>query len=120
MQRSDHGTERGCTLPQMRFGPPAEGEISAVYDRAALIALPPAMRRDYAHKMSALCVRDTAMLLITVAYDVDLISPPPFAVTAEEIGALYGNDWTIAVRNTREADVKGQPGTEQAFVLHRR
>ena len=96
------------------------GEFSAVYDRAALIALPPAMRRDYAHKMSALCVSGTAMLLIAVGYDVNLITPPPFAVAAEEIRALYGYDWTIEVRNTREADVKGQPGTEQAFVLHRR
>lgn len=96
------------------------GAIAAVYDRAALIALPAAMRRDYASKMSALCASGTAMLLITVAYDTTVITAPPFAVSAEEVVALYGNEWTIEVLNTRAADVKGQPGTEQAFLLQRR
>ena len=95
------------------------GDFGAVYDRAALIALPADMRRDYAKKMSELCASGTSMLLITVEYDASIITPPPFVVSAEEVTALYGRDWTIASRGTRAADVKGQPGTEQAFVLRR-
>ena len=95
------------------------GDFGAVYDRAALIALPADMRRDYAKKMSELCASGTVMLLITVEYDASVITPPPFVVSAEEVTALYGRDWTIASRGTRAADVKGQPGTEQAFVLRR-
>ena len=96
------------------------GDFSAVYDRAALIALPVDMRRDYANKMSELCASGTAMLLITVAYDTSSSSPPPFVVSADEVTALYSQHWTIVPRDTRAADVKGQPGTEQAFVLTRR
>jgi thiopurine S-methyltransferase len=96
------------------------GAFDGIYDRAALIALPPEMRRDYARKMTALSAGGTSMLLITVGYDTTIITPPPFAVDADEVVALYGHDWTIEVRNTRAADVKGQPGSEQAFVLVRR
>lgn len=95
------------------------GAFDAVYDRAALIALPPEMRRDYANKMTALCASGTALLLITVAYDTTVITPPPFVVAAEEVVALYGDAWTIEARNTRVADVKGQLGTEQAYLLRR-
>lgn len=96
------------------------GPFAAVYDRAALIALPPEMRHDYARKMSELCVSGTTMLLISVAYDVTVITPPPFVVAADEVTALYGQNWTIEALATRAADVKGQPGTEQAFLLLRR
>ncbi len=95
------------------------GPITAVYDRAALIALPPDMRRDYAAKMTALAEPGTRMLLVTVEYDTRVITPPPFAVTAEEVTALYGEAWAIEDLGTRAADVKGRPGSEQAFVLVR-
>jgi thiopurine S-methyltransferase len=96
------------------------GDFGAVYDRAALIALPPEMRRDYAKKMSELCASGTSMLLVTVAYDASVITPPPFVVSSEEVTALYGQHWTITPRGTRAAEVKGQPGIEQGFVLARR
>ena len=96
------------------------GDFGAVYDRAALIALPADMRQDYATKMSELCTSGTSMLLVTVEYDASVITPPPFVVSADEVTALYGQHWTIAPRGTRAADVKGQPGTEQAFVLTHR
>lgn len=95
------------------------GPFTAIYDRAALIALPPEMRRAYAAHMTALAETDTCMLLITVEYDTSVISPPPFAVSADEVSALYGDAWAIEDRGTRAADVKGQPGSEQAFVLRR-
>ncbi len=95
------------------------GPFTAVYDRAALIALPPEMRRDYAAHMTSLAVTDTRMLLVTVEYDTSVISPPPFAVSAREVMALYGDAWAIEDRGTRVAEVKGQPGREQAFVLTR-
>ncbi|MCC6709623.1 MAG: thiopurine S-methyltransferase [Gammaproteobacteria bacterium] len=96
------------------------GAFNAIYDRAALIALPPAMRRDYAATMSVLAAPATRMLLVTVEYDTSVLSPPPFAVSAEEVSSLYGDSWDIEDLGTRAADVKGQAGTEQAFWLTRR
>jgi thiopurine S-methyltransferase len=100
--------------------PATLGAVTAIYDRAALIALPPDMRRDYAAKMTALVAPDTRMLLVTVDYDASAIMPPPFAVTAEEVASLYGASWSIENLGQRQADVKGQPGVEQAFLLSRR
>lgn len=95
------------------------GPFSAIYDRAALIALPPEMRRAYATHMTALAETGTCMLLITVKYGTSVISPPPFAVPMEEVMALYSDAWQIEDCGTRAAEVKGQPGSEQAFVLTR-
>jgi thiopurine S-methyltransferase len=96
------------------------GDFNAIYDRAALIALPPAMRRDYAATLGALAAPGTRMLLVSVEYEAGAVSAPPFAVSAAEVTALYGEQWTIEDLGTRAADVKGQPGTEQAFFLVRR
>lgn len=96
------------------------GSFDAVYDRAALIALPPAMRRDYAATLSTLAAPGTRMLLVTVQYDDGVITPPPFAVSEEEVMSLYSASWDIEDLGTRAADVKGQPGREKAFHLVRR
>lgn len=96
------------------------GPLAAVYDRAALIALPPAMRHDYAAALCTLVTAATRMLLITVDYDPSQITPPPFAVRADEIGAHYAADWDIEDQGRTTADIKGQPGSELAFTLTRR
>ncbi len=96
------------------------GDFGAIYDRAALIALPPDMRRDYATTLGALAAPGTRMLLVSVEYAAGAVSAPPFAVSAAEVADLYGEQWTIEDLGTRAAEVKGQPGTEQAFFLVRR
>ena len=95
------------------------GPIAAVYDRAAMIALPPAMRRDYAATLSRLCTSGTRMLLVTVEYDISALSPPPFPVHAAEIADHYSAEWIIEDRGRTNTTVKGQPGTELAFTLTR-
>ncbi|WP_299973911.1 thiopurine S-methyltransferase [uncultured Pseudoteredinibacter sp.] len=65
------------------------GVVDAIYDRAALIALPESMRRDYATLLNQLS--DAApQLLVIYEYDQSLMAGPPFSVGADEIGALYG------------------------------
>lgn len=98
---------------------PTLGRFDAIYDRAALIALPPEMREQYAAKLTALATSGTRMLLVTVDYDTSLLTPPPFAVLAEEVASLYGAQWSIEDLGQREAAVKGQPGMEQGFLLVR-
>lgn len=93
------------------------GAVDAVYDRAALIALPEAMRRRYASKMNALRDAAKAMFLITVNYDQSVISPPPFVVPSEEINSLYGDHWRIRLIETSSAKVKGHAASEQVYFL---
>lgn len=97
----------------------ALGAFAAIYDRAALIALPPDMRRDYAATLTRLAAPGTNMLTITVEYDTSVLTPPPFPVTGEEIQRLYASEWRIEDRGRVPAQVKGQSGIEGVYVLRR-
>jgi thiopurine S-methyltransferase len=66
------------------------GEIGAVYDRAALIALPPAQRARYAAHLETLVPAAVPHLLITLEYDEALRTGPPFSVGADEVARLFG------------------------------
>ncbi len=65
--------------------------VAAVYDRASLIALPPALRTRYAIHLDALLPAAVPRLLITLEYDQDAMSGPPFAVHPDEVEALFGD-----------------------------
>ncbi len=65
------------------------GPIDAVYDRAALIALPESMRRQYVAHMQTL-VGAVPHLLITLEYPQTQMSGPPFAVDQTEVETLFG------------------------------
>lgn len=71
------------------------GSIAAVYDRASLIALPPAMRTAYVAHLASLLDTGTPCLLIALDYDQRQMNGPPFAVSAEEITALYADSFGI-------------------------
>ncbi len=70
-------------------------DVAAVYDRAALIALPEAMRRRYVAKLIELLPQDAAMLLITLTYNQATMSGPPFSVSETEVRDLYGKCYEI-------------------------
>jgi len=76
--------------------------VTAVYDRAALIALPEAMRRRYAEKLAVLVKPGTPMLLITLDYDQFEMKGPPFSVPAPEVEALFAAEWTLEDIETRD------------------
>ena len=65
------------------------GQVDAVFDRASLIALPPAMRPDYARQLCQLAPA-SPVLLVTLDYEQNEMDGPPFAVGAAEIERLYG------------------------------
>lgn len=68
--------------------------VAAVYDRASLIALPPAMRQRYAARLSGILPR-ADVLLVTMDYAQAEMDGPPFAVTEEEVAALYRDAFEI-------------------------
>lgn len=70
-------------------------DCTAVYDRAALIALPDEMRRHYASLLTRILPAGCSMLLITLDYPQQQMSGPPFAVCEKEVQALYGTHWDI-------------------------
>ena len=64
-------------------------KTSAVYDRAALIALPGEMRARYVDHLHALTGPDVPTLLLTFEYPPQDIDGPPFSVGEAEVRALY-------------------------------
>jgi thiopurine S-methyltransferase len=70
-------------------------DISLVYDRASLVAMPGAMRKAYAEKMMALLPASVSMLLIALEYDQSLMTGPPFSVIQENIVELYQQGFSI-------------------------
>ena len=63
--------------------------IEGVYDRGALVALPPDMRRRYAAMLARLLPPGVRTLLLTLEYDQSRIAGPPFSVPEVEVHELY-------------------------------
>jgi thiopurine S-methyltransferase len=79
------------------FGPGLAGmaPIDAVYDRAALVALPPEMRAAYAHRLLESVRPGVRTLLVTLDYPQHEMRGPPFAVTLGEVESLYSDTCLI-------------------------
>lgn len=76
--------------------------VTALYDRAALVALAPESRPAYARKMTDLAVSGALQLLIGLDYDQSRMGGPPHAVPPAEVERLYGSDWQIKILSARE------------------
>ncbi|MFO1429142.1 MAG: thiopurine S-methyltransferase [Candidatus Competibacteraceae bacterium] len=70
-------------------------DIASVYDRASLIALPPAIRQQYARHLTAILPPSAGVLLVTLEYPQEAMQGPPFSVEESEVQALYGNAYAI-------------------------
>ena len=70
------------------------GPVNAVYDRAALIALPAADRRRYATRLARLA-GDAPILLVTLDYAQRSMNGPPFAVADDEVFELFEGDYRV-------------------------
>lgn len=62
---------------------------AAVYDRAALVAMPPAKRGKYTRKVMKLAAGSTRQLILTFDYRQQEMPGPPFSVPFEEVKRLY-------------------------------
>jgi thiopurine S-methyltransferase len=69
--------------------------IDAVYDRAALVALPADMRKTYAARLTSLTPPSAPILLVTLEYPETEMSGPPFPVTPHEVQDLFGTSFDI-------------------------
>ncbi|MCP2071287.1 UNVERIFIED_ORG: thiopurine S-methyltransferase [Pseudomonas lini] len=80
-------------------------DCAALYDRAALIALPGAMRERYAAHLQKI-LPECVGLLITLDYNQDEMPGPPFSVGDDEVQRLLGGGWRLEV--LQEQDVLGE------------
>ena len=69
------------------FAIPGEllADCAGVYDRAALIALPPELRPRYVRELRGLLKPGAFRLVVTLEYDQALVGGPPFSVLPDEM-----------------------------------
>ena len=79
-------------------------QFDAIYDRAALVALPEKLRQRYVATMSQYSQAGTTILLVTLDYDQSLYEGPPYAVSDAEVRQTYGTQFNIECLNEVEAE----------------
>lgn len=79
----------------------ASAGVSAIYDRAALIALPQDLRTTYAKRLKA--VSAPSILLVAFEYPEGIVTGPPFSVTEAEVSRLFSDRYKIT-QLSREPD----------------
>ena len=70
------------------------GPVAAIYDRAALVALPDAMRQRYAQHLITIS-QIAPQLVICFEYDQALLAGPPFSVDSLEMHKLYSKVYSL-------------------------
>ncbi|MFF7710662.1 thiopurine S-methyltransferase [Pseudomonas sp. NPDC007930] len=92
------------------------GPCTALYDRAALIALPPELRAAYVAHLGQLLPEGSLGLLVALEYPQHKLGGPPFSVLAEEVEQLYAPHWRVQPLETIDALHKAAPRFHQAGV----
>ena len=72
------------------------GAVDGIYDRAALVALPEAMRNQYTTHLMR--ITDKApQLLICYEYDQSSMAGPPFSISNEEVSQHYLDSYNLTL-----------------------
>ena len=77
-------------------------DITGVYDRAALIALPPDLRPRYRDTVYAALPAGCQGLLITLEYPQEEKAGPPFSVAQAEVDSLFAAPWRHTLLERRD------------------
>lgn len=96
--------------------------IDAWYDRGALVALPPEMRKSYVTALSHRLPDEANGLLITVEYPSGYRQGPPFSVSEGEIEASFGQRFSVEELESDEGIIDGKnpednPTIERVYKL---
>jgi thiopurine S-methyltransferase len=92
-------------------------EVAGVYDRAALVALPPDMRRDYVNLLTEILPAKVQTLLISFEYRLDARKGPPFSIDIDAVKSLYEGRYVINMLDSQPFDLRGVAAIEYALWL---
>lgn len=79
------------------------GRVDGIYDRAALVALPAAMRTSYTAHLRALS-STAPQLLVTFDYDQAVMDGPPFSVDSNEVKSHYADYYSLTLVQNSQLD----------------
>ena len=92
-------------------------DISVVFDRAAIVALPPERRQDYVKHLHSILPSGTQYLLVAMEYDQSKMSGPPFSVSEQEIRALFEPFATVTKVEEFQFSRKGVNTIEKVYLI---
>ena len=69
-------------------------QVDAILDRAALVALPPDMRKTYTKHLIEI-TSSAPQLLLTFEYGVTDVTGPPHSISQDEVVAHYGDHYHL-------------------------
>lgn len=78
-----------------------------VYDRGALVAMPPALREKYAERIGRSLKKGGKYLLIAYEYDPTQMQGPPHSLTEDEIRRLYGDRFSVRLLENERPSGEG-------------
>ena len=93
------------------------GRVQAVWDRAALIAMPPELRPRYARHLLQVVPPGTPVLLATMEYPQVEMAGPPFSVAEAEVHELFGDAYRVE-RLHAEDILSQQPRFQERGLTH--
>lgn len=95
--------------------PATVAECNALYDRAALIAMPVSMRRRLVEELYMQLPAGSAGLLITLVYPANEMQGPPFSVDDAEVHDLFDKQWQVDRLESRDI-LASQPSFSEQGV----
>lgn len=124
---SEHGALRHYSAPQLDIWcgdlftvtSAQLGDIDAIYDRAALVALPESLRGRYTGQLLTLG-NGAKQLLVSFEYQQSLLAGPPFSVVEDEIAQHYQQYYSLSLlaREPIAGGLKGQvPANNTVWLL---
>ncbi|MFC6634745.1 thiopurine S-methyltransferase [Microbulbifer taiwanensis] len=97
------------------------GPVDAIYDRAALVALPTEMRSRYTKHLMEITA-GAPQLLITFEYDQTQMDGPPFSIGNDEVNRHYSGNYDLALAGSSDVPggLKGKcAATEKVWLLRK-
>ena len=94
------------------------GAVDAIYDRAALVALPEPIRSQYTQHLMEVS-KTASQLLITFDYDQSEMAGPPFSINAAKVQRYYSNAYSITPLESKTVagKLKGVCEAEEQIYL---
>jgi len=92
------------------------GHVDAIYDRAALVALPNPIREQYSTYLKGL-THEAPQLLVTFKYDENLLQGPPFSVSNGEVYEHYEKQYKVVLLDNKDEKFKGKIDAQESVWL---
>ena len=95
--------------------------VDAIYDRAALVALPEEIRNRYTAHLKEITSK-APQLLVTFEYDQNLMEGPPFSISKEEVDRHYSDNYDLSLLASNDVvgGLKGKCAAKENVWLLRK